>query len=61
MGVDSLKLYLAPEAFTACSSAETAGSSFAHFVVGVELQGGQGLQRASQWEEPGHAMPLQLI
>lgn len=30
-------MYLALEGLTACSSAETIGSSFADFVVGVDL------------------------
>lgn len=46
---DSLK-YLAPKGLEARSSAETVGSSFADFVVGVDLQGGQSLQRAPQWD-----------
>lgn len=44
-------IYLALEGFTACSSAETVGSSFADFVVGIHLQSSQSLQCASQWKE----------
>lgn len=44
-------MYLVPEGFAAGGPAEAADGSFADFVVGVDLQGGQSLQRASQWEE----------
>ena len=54
-------MYLVPEGLTACGSAETAGGSFADFVVGVDLQGGQSLQRASQWEELRDGPPPQLV
>ncbi len=53
--------YFVPEGLAACSSAETVGGSFADFVVGVDLQGGQSLERASQWEELCDAPPPQLI
>lgn len=44
-------VYLVPEGFAAGGPAEAADGSFADFVVGVDLQGGQSLQRASEWEE----------
>lgn len=55
------QVYLISEALGACRSAETFTSSFADFMVGVELQGGEGLQRAPQWEEICHQMTPQFV
>ena len=54
-------VYLAPEGLAASSSAHAVGSSFADFVVGVDLQGGESLQGASQWEELCDAPPPEFV
>lgn len=53
--------HLAPEGLAACGSAETVGSSFTDFVVGVDLQGSQDLQRGPQREELCDAPPSQFV
>lgn len=55
------QVYLVLEAVDACCSAEAFTSSFADFVVGVDLQGGEGLQRAPQWEEVRHQLTIKLV
>lgn len=54
-------MYLVPEGLASGSSAHAAGGSFADFVVGVDLQGGESLQGAPQWEELGDPPAPQLI
>lgn len=43
-------MYLVPEGLASSSSGDAVGGSFADFVVGVYLQGGESLQGASQWK-----------
>lgn len=50
-----------PEGLEASCSAETFTSGFADFVVGVDLQGGEGLQRAPHGEEVSHQLTPKLV
>lgn len=59
--VKHTQLYLLLEALDGGRSAETFTGSLADFVVGVDLQGSEGLQRAPQWEEVCYQLTTELV